>query len=302
MPGEQTVVVDVRVEHCARRQPHPGLLQDDLLEADAECVAEPQDQEQDDQPAQRGERDVPGLPHPPGTVHRRRLVEVGVHARERGEEEDRAPARVLPDDLRGQQGLEELGVADDVPRAHVLGAQEDVDEPAAAQHLLEERDHHDPRQEVRQVEHVLHGLLDPLAHQAVEREREQDRRGEDEHHLDEQELEGVRERVQERGVPVEEDREVVQARPAAVRDADERLVVLERDDVAEQRHVVEEQYHGDAGHGEPEETAVDAAFLPWASELGHGRSPSTAEGGPGLRSVGPSGRNVKSMDCFGRCV
>ena len=69
--AEDAVVVDVGVEHLAGVQADRLLLQDDLLEADGQRVAEPQDQQQDDDAAQARQGDVPQLP-PAGRRRRRR--------------------------------------------------------------------------------------------------------------------------------------------------------------------------------------------------------------------------------------
>ena len=59
-----------------------------------------------------------------------------------------------------------------------------VEHPGVAEHLLEQRDHDHPGQEVRQVEDRLDDALDALAQHAVQDQRQHDRQREDEDDLD----------------------------------------------------------------------------------------------------------------------
>src|SRR5262245_7536828 len=81
-PGtaDDAAVVDVRVEYFGRVQPDRSLLQEDLLEADREYVAEPQDQQQDDHGPDCRQGHMPELPPSAASVDGDGLVELGVDA------------------------------------------------------------------------------------------------------------------------------------------------------------------------------------------------------------------------------
>ena len=93
--------------------------------------------------------------------------------------------------------------------------QEGVEHPGVAEHLLEQRDHDHPGQEVRQVEDRLQEPLEPLAGQAVEQQRQGERHREDQDHLDHrQDQRCSSEGVEELRVAVPQEREVREPRPS----------------------------------------------------------------------------------------
>ncbi len=245
-------------------------LDQELLEPDGQGVAEPQDQHQHDHPAQARQRDVPHPPEPPRAVCGRGLVQLAVDRAQRREEDDDPPARLLPDRLRGDQQGEGVRVGHDVPGADVVLAQELVEHAGAAQHLLEDRDRQHPGEEVRQVDHGLEEVADPLADHRVEQQGQGDRDREEQDQLDEAEVQRVLHRGPERRV-AEQLLELLEPDPFAVPDPDQRVVLLEGGDDAEQRRVVEHQEQDDRGHRHQQEGLVAPQPGPPAEPRGAGR-------------------------------
>lgn len=80
-----------------------------------------------------------------GPVDRGRLVQPFVHVVQRGEEDDRAPAAVLPDQFQDHQRLEGGRVAEDVDEVvAAAAAPEAVEQAVTAEYLLEQGDDDHP--------------------------------------------------------------------------------------------------------------------------------------------------------------
>ncbi|BCJ57600.1 hypothetical protein Jiend_10220 [Micromonospora endophytica] len=211
--ADDAAVVDVRVEHFGGLQADLPLLQHDLFEADGEHVAEFEDEQQYDDRPDRRQGDVPELAQPTAAVDGDRLEQFQVDPGDRGEEDDGPPAGVLPDRLRGDQGEEQVRVADDAEQRQVVLTGPVVVDAGVAQHVLEQRDHDHPGHEVRQVEHRLHDAFDPFAEQAVEQQGQRDRDREHHDDLEERDDQCVLQGVEKSRVPVEDHLEVGEPDP-----------------------------------------------------------------------------------------
>lgn len=159
---------------------------------------------------------------------------------------------VLPDDLGDGERPERVGVADDVDGAQPHAVQRGVEQSGVAEQLLEEGDDDHPGDEVRQIRHRLHEAADAAAGEAVQQQGEGERHGEVEGELEDGDPEGVEDGRPERPV-LEHPLEVARADPGTAPDAVERHVLLERDEVAYQGAVVEQQEVGQAGEHEQDE-------------------------------------------------
>ncbi len=146
--------------------------------------------------------------------------------------------------------LNSLRDADDVQDGQVVLHQEGVEHAGVAEHLLEQGDHDHPGQEVRKVEDGLQQPLEPLAGQTVEQQRQDEGHREDQHRLDHRQDQGVPEGVEELGVTVPQECEVRESHPLGLREPKIWLIVLERDDVAQQWQVVEEYERQRAGNSQ----------------------------------------------------
>ncbi|MGQ4486011.1 hypothetical protein ACN6LM_002304 [Streptomyces sp. SAS_281] len=131
----------------------------------------------------------------------------------------------------------------------------------AAEHLLEHRHDDDPGQEVREVDDGLDEPLDLLADERVEQQGQGDRCGEVQEELDRRDLEGVGDRAPELGLGQQRG-EVRHPDERALLEAQERLVVLEGDDVARERQVEEEDEVQHAGQAEEQKRLVPLDALP----------------------------------------
>lgn len=259
--ADDALVVDEGVDDLRRLRPHGRALQQHLLEADGEDIAEPHDQQQHDDGPHGGQRDVPEAPPRAGAVDRGRLVLLLVDLGERGEEDDRPPAGVLPDHLRHHQRLERVGVPDDVDAVQPGVAERAVQQAGVAQQLLEERDDDHPGQEVREIRDALHEAPDAVPRQAVQEHGERERDGKVERQLEQRYPQGVDNGRPEVGV-LEHPLEVLQPDPLAGPQPVERHVVLERDDVAGHRAVVEQQEVRQSRQHQQQQDPVLAKPLP----------------------------------------
>ena len=148
-----------------------------------------------------------------------RLVQLGLDLGQRGQEDDGAPTHLLPDALQDDQGFEEVRVGHDVEGVDALIAQHLVDEAGPAKDLLPQGDDDDPRQEVGQVDDALQRALEARVHDAVEHQRQEQRRGEREEQLQQLDLHRVDEGELEVGIGEQ---------PTEVLEADEGLPPMPR--------------------------------------------------------------------------
>ena len=176
----------------------------------------------------------------PGAVDGGRLVQFRVDCRQGGQVDDRAPAGVLPDvgdnvdrrkPARLHEPRERLAAQGDDDAVHQAFALEEVDDHAG-------HDHH--RDEVRQVADGLHHALEPGVAQLVEQQRQDDRHRKAEDDAVQRQQHGVANQLPGVGIG-EELGKVPQADPLGAPDAERHLVVLEGDDDAVDRQVVEDQ-------------------------------------------------------------
>ena len=206
------------------------------------------------------------MPQPPpaaGAVHDGGLVQLGVDLGQRSQEEDGAPAHLLPDVLQHEQRFGEVRVGHDVGRFEALVAKQLVDEACAAEDLLPQGDDDDPGQEVRQVGGALHQPLDGSVQDAVQHQGQHQRRRKREHQLQQLDGDGIDQRQLEVAVG-EEVAEVLQADERAAADAQKRREVLKGDDVAEQWQVFENQEVQRPGHDEQVHPALGDDRVPQA--------------------------------------
>jgi len=149
-------------------------------------------------------------------VHRRRLVERHINARQGSEDNNRPPPGLLPNKLQDDERFEEPRIGHDVDRLVAAVAQELIDEARAAKDLLPEGDNNYPTDEVRQIEDALHHPLGMFSEHTVEKECEHDRRGKEKDELQDADLHRVPERDADIGVG-EEPVEVGETDPGAVK-------------------------------------------------------------------------------------
>ncbi|KPC71544.1 hypothetical protein ADL26_15395, partial [Thermoactinomyces vulgaris] len=124
---------------------HGLALQLVLLEAHGEDAADLEDEQEDDDRPDAGEGDVPHPPPAVRAVRGRRFIEARIDGGEGGQEDDHAPAGVLPGPLQPDQEQEGVGVGGEV-EAFAAGAQEPVrDEAVGTEDLHEDGDDQDPR-------------------------------------------------------------------------------------------------------------------------------------------------------------
>ena len=180
--------------------------------------------------------------------------------------------------------------------------------PAPPKICMEDGDDEDPGEEVRQVHDRLGDGPYPGPDHAVDEQREQDRDREEQHQLEEEQHERVLHRVPERRVR-EDPFELLEADPRALEDGDEavlaevRVVVLEGDDVAEDRHVVEDQdqQHRRQGHQDQRAVTLEPepdAQLPPALVLGRDRDRDRDRNGDLERRPAPSDAAGSSAGVF----
>jgi hypothetical protein len=241
--------VDERVQHLGGVGPDRAVLQVDLLESDRQHVAEPEHQQKQDHRQQPGQGDVHDPLPAVRAIDGGALVQLGRDRRQRGEEDDRAPAGVLPDHLRGDQQLERVRVAHDVHAVHPDLSEQVGHHAGAAEDLLPDRDHDHPGDEVRQVDDRLHPALHRRRDQRVQQQRQRDRRREREQDLQQRQLQRVHHRVRDIRVR-QQPGEVVEPDPGAAAEAEERRVVLEGGDVADHRDVREDHEEDQSGQHE----------------------------------------------------
>jgi hypothetical protein len=179
------------------------------------------------------QRHVPQPPSPAGAVERRGLVELLVDLGQRGQEDDGGPAALLPDELDDHERPVEVGIADDRDAADAEVGEPAVEHTGTTEHVLEQGDDDHPGQEVRQVDDALHEAAQHVADDAVQQQRQGERRREEEDQLEYGDEQRVADGAPEARV-VDHPLEVGQADPFAVAQSQERHVLLERQCVAEQ--------------------------------------------------------------------
>ena len=253
--------VHVRVQHLARRRADGGALEQNLLEAHRQDQPQAQDEQQHRDAQQARQGNAPQSLPASGPVDDRGLVERRVDAQQRRQVNDGGVAGFPPDQLSGHQRFEEPWFGHDVDGWQTEVAQ-GVDEDArTTQHLLPQRDDDHPRNEVGQIDDVLNDAANPRADDPVQHQRQADRRREVKDDLQQGDDDRVR-----RGLPeclsAEHRLKVGEADERAFGDAEERQVILERDDVAEQRQIAEEDEVEHARQDEQQHDPVAPDPLP----------------------------------------
>lgn len=148
LPDAETVYVgikDVRDigDGAVHHQKH-------LLEADVHHMADPQNEQNDDDGTDGRQRHVPDLPKSARSVHLSCFVQLRINSRDGGKENDRAPSCVLPDGLQRQQSPEIVLVRKKIDLIKAEGDKQLVhDAVAGGQKQKRDADDDDPGQEMR---------------------------------------------------------------------------------------------------------------------------------------------------------
>ena len=99
LSADDALEIDVRIEHLTGCWADRVALEQNLLEADCESQAQAQDEQQDHHAEYPRQGDVPQPLPASGAVHHRGLIQGGFDVQQRGQEDDRGIARLLPDQL-----------------------------------------------------------------------------------------------------------------------------------------------------------------------------------------------------------
>src|SRR5919199_1791849 len=239
LTADDALEIHVGVQHLTRRRAYRVALQQDLLEAHRQDQPEPQDQQQHRHAQDAWQGDAPQPLPPSRPVDNRCLVQGGVDVQQRRQIDDGGVAGLLPDQLGGDQRLEQGWLGHDIDRRQPEIAQGMNEDARAAKYLLPQRDHDHPRDEVGQVDDALNNAPHLGADDAVQHQRQADRSREVEDDLQQGDDDRVRGGLPERLV-AQHRLEVGKPDEWTFGKAEEWQVVLERDDVAEQRQIAEQ--------------------------------------------------------------
>ena len=237
---QQTDPINIRGQRVCRFVGHRPVEQDDLLGAHGHDPADAHDQQDDNHRNQGRHRDMPDLPQPAGAVDFGRFIEVDVHIGQGGQVDDAAPAERRPDFAQDIDQAEGFGLRqqilrfDQADKAHDLGD----DARGLDKELHNAADDHQGY-EVRQIADGLDGLLVGVAFHFVQQQGKNDRCRELEDQQQDIEHHRVADRAHGEGAFKEPDK-VVQTDPVALEKAQSRPVIHEGNDIADDRHITED--------------------------------------------------------------
>ena len=182
---------------------------------------------------------MPGLLQAGCAVHGRRLIERGIDRRDRRHIDDGVPAHLLPVVRQIQKRAEQRNVRQEVhPRAAEI-ADDRIDHAAVGEEVGEDCGNDDPAEEVREcVDRLIHALELRAAH-FVDQQRENDRRRELEDQSRNIDFKRIADGLHGRR-RFEDAGEVIHAHPLGTPDAQARIVLLERENNAAHRRIMED--------------------------------------------------------------
>ncbi len=224
----QTLSVYIGGDHV-RRLINRGIIeQDDLLKTQIHHVSHAENEHGDDGGQNARQGHVPHLLEPARPVHSRRLIQLRIDSGYCRDIDDGAPAKALPDIRDHIDRLEKIGIQHHVLLRIAEQRHDPGQYPVRGRKLQNHSRNDHRRNEVGHIADRLHHLFEFLSLYLVQKQREQDGRREPEDQILQVDADGIPDQPSEIHT-VEKFPEVPQPGPGAVKDAELRRVVPERD-------------------------------------------------------------------------